>query len=264
MTATPLIHTARSLLGLLERHYIKPSDPLPGGVFLTEVPAPNASRRADALYMGFTRSRGTAINVFEVKVTRADWLTELADPTKAEAWFNHCHKFWVVCPRGVVKLGELPDGWGLMHPGKSKVRMDIEVKAETHEAEITLEVLQEIAKKLDLQRAAAGRQARNDYEQQVRDEVSKRMERDRKETTKYADEREETATKALQKLSELTGLRFDTTWGGRYSALEESADVIKTYCLGHVERQRILKRATTQLRGLQQQITEALVTLAED
>lgn len=51
----------------------------------------------------------------EVKVSRSDWLRELADPSKAEAWSRYCDRWWLVVPdKAIVKPGELPDSWGLL------------------------------------------------------------------------------------------------------------------------------------------------------
>lgn len=255
-TVTP---TAKMMMQLLQRHFIKPGEELPGGVFLTEVPAPHASRRADALYIGFTGSRGHHINAFEIKATRADWLTELNDPTKAEAWWKHCHKFWLVCPRGTVKLGELPDGWGLMHPGKSKVRMDIEVQPTIHEPEFTMGLVLEIAKKLDLYRAAATRQVRNDFDGQVREKVNKALDEERKNRVSRGQDRESRASATLDRLSKLTGLRLDGALsGGIYCSEAEAADAIKAFHVEHVERTRTLDRTTQSLRRLRDEINGLL------
>ncbi|HEX9088231.1 MAG TPA: hypothetical protein VF867_11950 [Arthrobacter sp.] len=59
-----------------------------------------------------------ALHGHEVKVSRADWLTELRDPNKAEAIRRYMHHWWLVVPdAAIVKPGELPEGWGLMVPG---------------------------------------------------------------------------------------------------------------------------------------------------
>lgn len=59
-----------------------------------------------------------ALHGHEVKVSRADWLTELRDPSKAEAIKRYMHHWWLVVPdTSIVKAGELPDGWGLLAPG---------------------------------------------------------------------------------------------------------------------------------------------------
>lgn len=63
-----------------------------------------------------------AVHGFEVKVSRSDWLRELADPSKAEAWKQFCQHWWLVAPRDVVKPGELPEGWGHLAPSGAILR----------------------------------------------------------------------------------------------------------------------------------------------
>jgi len=122
------------VLGRLRRHYLPPQ-PMPGGVFVTEVGengAWGAGRRCDALYVGFTSSSGRLLIGHEIKATRADWLHELATPHKADTWADQCHEWWLVTAPGVVADGELPDGWGLMVPGRSRTRMTVVQRARRH------------------------------------------------------------------------------------------------------------------------------------
>jgi hypothetical protein len=164
---------AGQLCERLERHYIDPGKDLPGGIFLTEVQAPSAPRRIDALHLGFTRSRGHLLQGHEIKVSRSDWMTELRDASKAEAWWVHCHKWWVVAPsQDIVRPEELPHGWGLMvvNP-KSRVRLTVVVESRLNPApDIGIELLLEVTKKLDTMRA-----------DQVMAAVTRAREQDRKE-----------------------------------------------------------------------------------
>lgn len=62
---------------------------------------------------GYPESTPTVIG-HEVKVSRSDWLSELREPEKAEAWKQYCHYWYlVVSDLGIVK-DDLPEGWGLM------------------------------------------------------------------------------------------------------------------------------------------------------
>ena len=55
------------------------------------------------------------IHGHEVKVSRSDWLAELRQPEKAEAFRPYVHRWWlVIANHNIVQPGELPDGWGLM------------------------------------------------------------------------------------------------------------------------------------------------------
>ena len=72
-----------------------------------------ALRRAD--FMAQDCYSTTPLHGHEIKVSRSDWLRELADPGKAETFARYCDYWWlVVSDRSIVKAGELPAGWGLM------------------------------------------------------------------------------------------------------------------------------------------------------
>lgn len=123
-----------ALLALLQRHYIKPSADLPGGVFVPEVGQNGgwgSGSRCDAIYIGFTNSSGRLLVGHELKVSRSDWLHELDQPGKADTWADECHEWWLVVPNtAIVADGELPAGWGLMTPNpRSKTRMIVNTKA---------------------------------------------------------------------------------------------------------------------------------------
>ncbi|WP_209999680.1 hypothetical protein [Mycolicibacterium frederiksbergense] len=122
--------TAAALLGRLRRHYIEPSRRLPGGIFVPEVGMNGgygAGRRCDAVYVGFTTTSGRQLIGHEIKVSRSDWVAELGRKTgKADTWADQCHQWWlVVSDPSIVRDGELPEGWGLMSPGRSVTRMTI-------------------------------------------------------------------------------------------------------------------------------------------
>lgn len=70
------------------------------------------SRWADAVAMNLYPSRGLELHGFEIKVSRSDWLRELKDPTKSAPVQRYCDRWWIICPDGVIKPGELPPTWG--------------------------------------------------------------------------------------------------------------------------------------------------------
>ena len=73
------------------------------------------TRWADAVAMGIWPSRGLELQGFEVKVSRADWLREKADPTKSAPVQRFMDRWWVaVADEKIVQDGELPTTWGLM------------------------------------------------------------------------------------------------------------------------------------------------------
>lgn len=72
---------------------------------------------------GYGTGAGPKLHGHEVKVSRSDWLTELRDPDKAEAFRRYCDYWWlVVSDKLIVKPGELPDGWGLLVASGQTVR----------------------------------------------------------------------------------------------------------------------------------------------
>ena len=111
--------TAGRLMGLVRDRY-----PANEWVLLEQVREGTGfgnHRTADAIAMNLWPSRGLALHGFELKVDRRDWLRELAQPEKAEAIARMCDAWWIVAPKDVVHLGELPAGWGLLTAGKKLV-----------------------------------------------------------------------------------------------------------------------------------------------
>lgn len=171
------------LMQRLQRHYIKPGQPLPGGVFLPEVGWNGGGlRRCDAIYVGFTSTSGRLLVGHEVKTSRADWLRELDDVHKADEWADQCHEWWlVVGDPAIVHDGELPAGWGLMVPGRSKTRLDVIHKADRKPATHTpsWRAVRSVIARQDTLRAnavaaierGAEQRAWARYEQQVSDRV---------------------------------------------------------------------------------------------
>lgn len=70
-------------------------------------------RYADAVIMSLWPSRGLELHGVEIKVSRADWRREAADPQKAEAIAAYCDRWWVHTGPGVIQdTSELPPMWG--------------------------------------------------------------------------------------------------------------------------------------------------------
>ena len=75
-------------------------------------------RTADAIVVDLWPSTGNALHGIEVKVSRSDWLTELKDPAKADAFKPYCDHWWLAVPDAAIVRDDLPDGWGLLVAGK--------------------------------------------------------------------------------------------------------------------------------------------------
>lgn len=74
---------------------------------------------------GHTRT-GSALHGFEVKVSRADWLTELRDPEKALAFSRYCHFWWLAVSDASIVRDDLPEGWGLMVASGDSMRVKVQ------------------------------------------------------------------------------------------------------------------------------------------
>ena len=74
----------------------------------------NGKRWADCVAFNLWPSRGHVTYGIEIKVSRADWQRELAQPAKAEAIHQYCNEWWVAAAQKVVVTAELPHGWGLL------------------------------------------------------------------------------------------------------------------------------------------------------
>jgi len=113
------------LMDRLRHHYVQQviGGSSLGGRLLEEVGwnGTENSRRCDALFIGFTSTTGRLLVGHEVKASRADWRNELRQLDKAGEWADQCHQWWLVTVPGVVNDGELPNGWGLMVPGRGRL-----------------------------------------------------------------------------------------------------------------------------------------------
>jgi hypothetical protein len=83
------------------------------------------------------KSAGLPVHGFEVKTSRADWLRELADPTKAQVFMDVVDFWWLVAAPGVAFRDELPPGWGMLvvdekqRPRPSLFGPDVPAESET-------------------------------------------------------------------------------------------------------------------------------------
>lgn len=71
-------------------------------------------RRLDAIAVGLYRTVRYEILGFEIKVSRSDWLSEKKRTDKASVFMQSVDGFYLVCPRHVAGIDDLPEGWGLM------------------------------------------------------------------------------------------------------------------------------------------------------
>lgn len=215
--------TAANLITALRRHYIPETADLnarDGGLFAHEVGingdwGARGTRRADALYAGFTSASGRILVGHEVKVSRADWRNELDKAGKADAWADACHAWYIVAPStDVVPPEELPHGWGLMLPPKTARgrRMQIAVRAQVKEDHTppwwaTRSFMARFETLAHQQRAAELLRR----EAAIRAELEKQY-KERAEPSTHVDYDREAEEKFLAEVRELMGLDEITRW----------------------------------------------------
>ncbi len=85
----------------------------------------SAKRSCDAMTIGLWPSRGCEVQGFEVKVSRSDFLRELKQPEKAEAFIPYCDRWWIIAGDQSVVLdsSQVPPTWGLMVVAKGKLKV---------------------------------------------------------------------------------------------------------------------------------------------
>lgn len=59
---------------------------------------------------------------YEIKVSRSDFNRELANPTKREGAEIYANECYFAMPTGLVRVDELPEGWGLIELNKGGLR----------------------------------------------------------------------------------------------------------------------------------------------
>jgi hypothetical protein len=208
-------------------------------LLVEEVEAPGTNRRCDLLRIGMWPSRGHRIIVHELKVSRSDWQRELDDPAKAEAWWPHCHEFWIVAPAGLIDPGEVPEGWGLMVPpvnGRSR-KFRVLKKAASREPTMTASLVAAILRRADNMRLAQISQLNADRERMISDGIDKAR---REIAAQKLSDSLRGRLELLERLETALGTRLDRfTWGSRDGGFEavspeELAAALREYTADHV------------------------------
>jgi hypothetical protein len=209
-TPAPKVTTAEVLTALIG-HYRKPGTERDGEILITEPEAPGSSRRCDLLRVGMWSSRGTGIDVHEIKISRADWLRELDEPAKAEAWWPYCSRFWVTAPPHLIDPAELPQGWGLMEmPPATRRRFKVKVPAAWKAAKLTVPLMIELLRRADNARHAQMDTLRRDHASEVYKIRHERQVRQAQAEIPYEVQQR---LKLLATIEEALGMPLDTHQG---------------------------------------------------
>lgn len=207
--------TTRDLMARLERHYIKPGEQFPGGIFVPECGRNGSTgSRVDALYVGFTSTSGRILIGHEVKASRADWRKELDTVGKADQWADDCHAWYIVAPSTeIVPPEELPAEWGLMVPNpRTTTRMQVVVKATVHkDRRPSWATVRSIMARQDTLRAGVISRVRSEALDKARAELAERNRQTEhgRLTPEQADR-----LRALDRLEELIGMTV-SSWSNR-------------------------------------------------
>lgn len=114
--------TERMMLDALHRRYSQNPGNGPRFVCAEHVRSHagfDARRTCDFMAQDCWPGPGLHLHGHEVKVSRSDWLRELADPSKAEEFRRYCDRWWLVVPDQAIVRDDIPDGWGLIAPDQS-------------------------------------------------------------------------------------------------------------------------------------------------
>lgn len=117
-------HTEQTMIDRLIRRYsrtVQNGDWI-GHKWMWATQVPNRSmmsygtplRRADFVAIDTASADHLQMDVFEVKVSRADFRTELRDPEKPEAFRRYAKRFWYVVPDKAIVGADLPPWAGLL------------------------------------------------------------------------------------------------------------------------------------------------------
>lgn len=174
------------------------------------------NRRCDLLAMSLWPSKGLHLHGHEIKVSRSDWLREIQDPSKAEAFSKHCHFWWIVAPKGVVKLEELPTAWGLMNVLESgSIRIASAASIRT-DAAIDYSLLAAIMRAVT-QQSTSERALSDEYQRGYRegyDRIRKQDERDRERREKIEGGEFDRLKKSVEAFESSSGIRIGS-WNGQ-------------------------------------------------
>lgn len=271
--------TERELLALLERRHARQGNGGSGEyAFLTHVRNEagfKANRTFDAVAVSLWPSRGHAIDVFEVKVSKSDWKRELAKPEKSEDAYQFGDRYTIVATAGIVNLDDLPQGWGLIEAYGGKVtdegvvgrRLRTVRAPEWHGPKVKDAVHATITRGQlvgYLRRAGAVPAAETPAEAVVNAALAKAVEATADQWRQVLDlERARNATLAddVRRFQSISGVQISTGYGATREHVEATAARVKAALGPEADGQRVrarLQHLHTQLITAANQVEEAM------
>lgn len=186
-------------------------------------------RRADAVCMNIWPSKGYAIHGFEIKVSRADFIKEMQDITKATAVSRFCDFWWLATPAGLVSVDEVPVAWGLMELCGQTLRIKKQAPASDPEAPTRGFMSAMLRKSRDSDNALIA----SEVDRQVKI-IEARLKRDVERRVSRAVEDAELNRKWIADFEDSLGMPFEC-WQ-KPDAVAERLRLAKGFEFGHVAR----------------------------
>lgn len=234
------ILTENDIIDLLENRFCPPA-----WAFLPQVRNGTGylrtTRTADAIAMGLWPSRGLYLNGFEIKVRRSDWFAELKNPEKAEEIASFCDYWWIVAPKDMVRVDELPSLWGLMIPHGTTTKIIKEAKP------LKAKPIDKLFLAAILRRTQEVVTPQAKLNEEFKDGEKKGKEVAQK-SFKWQEEEHRELKETVRKFEKISGVKIDCGW-----RLEESAEAVKMVLNGEHLR---IKQQLKNLLEKSQKITE--------
>lgn len=165
------------------------------------------TRRIDVVAFGMPGSTGCRIIAFELKVSRADWLRELGDFQKSEAWHTEADAFFVVTPPGIVRPGEMPAKWGHLEFTGKRLLTKAHAEYRDHRGEMSRELAMRIIRSAHDEAGGIIYRERAKMEQAAREKIAKQLEESHQRQTQTMRTELASARKELAAIYEAFGVQ---------------------------------------------------------
>lgn len=188
-----------------------------------------ASRYADAVIMSLWPSRGLELHGVEIKISRADWKREAADPAKAEAIARYCDRWYVHTAPGVVDdLSDLPPAWGLRE-FDGRAWRTIREAAKNEPEPVTRSFLAALLRRADETMRLMINEATREARDMVSDEIEKHRQTRNREIEEAAARRTahlDDKAKNFETFEAVFGANSLANWGVDHAALGRAAKAL--------------------------------------
>jgi hypothetical protein len=179
-------------------------------------------RTADALAYGMWPSKGQLIMGFEIKVSYGDWQRELQVPEKADEIAKYCDKWWVVAPKDLIPVQELPEKWGLLEPARTKLHVKKQaVDLETGYKDLPREFISCIFRRfVEKVKKPAREDLRNEYNRGIQEGLDRAVYQEMDKEMKQISYQYKQLKEAVAKFEETSGVQLtgDYGWMGGMTA----------------------------------------------